>query len=95
MRIISIFTAATLALSLAACGGDDISDTTASETNAEDTMQAAEEGGAMLPEGAGDAMAPAAQDGAAEGGETESAVDQSVQDALAEAEREADAAAAE
>jgi hypothetical protein len=93
MRTFSMLTIGALALSLTACGNDDISDTTASETNAENTMQAAEEGGAMLPEGAGEAMAPAAEGAATDSAEDAGAVDQSVQDALAEAEREADAAA--
>jgi hypothetical protein len=93
MRTFSILAVGTLALSLSACGGDDISDTTASETNGENTMQGAVEGGAMLPEGAGEAMAPAAEGAATDSAGEDSAVDQSVQDALADAEREADAAA--
>ena len=93
MRILYSLSIPALALTLSACGGSDISETTASETNAEDTMQAAEEGGAMLPEGAGGAMAPSAE--GLEGGDDSdsSAIDKSVEDALAEAEREADAIA--
>lgn len=98
MRISSLFAAAGLTIALSACGGNDISETTASETNAEKTMQAAEEGGAMLPkdaetEAGGAMMAPSAEGAPAASESDASAVDQSVQDALAEAEREADAAA--